>query len=424
MKMRWILTLALLVGGGSVAAVALRPRSGQLRAAIGWTMARSRVAPRAASKPAPDSPGLAPERPEAVWDQSVRITPEQGAALGLQCVEVTPQTEPTTLQINGTTAYNPSTLTRIRSRFKCLVSKVYPSLGQEVKKGEPLVELFSTDLAEAKGLYEERYAQWEHDRAQYERVKPLYDQRAISEKDYYDALNDERKSRLEYKVARDNLIVFGLSEQEIENLPNEDGSKKAHMTLRSPADGLVIERAVVVGNLYDENDVMMVIAPMDRLWVVGNVYESDQMKVRVGQRWDITFPFGSGTIHAAVERVDTRVDPVTKTIQIRTTIENPGGRLKADMLVHSTLEVPPVAGHTVVPRVAVVVADDNSYVFVRDPEHPDRFRRRQVQIAEESHDRVIIARGLGPGDRVVSRGSLIVSQMYEDESIAATGAPR
>ena len=108
--------------------------------------------------------------------------------------------------------------------------------------------------------------------------------------------NDEAKSRLQMKLAKDKLLVYGLTEQEIEDAQNEDGVQKARMTLRSRADGIVIKRTVVQGNYYDSKDELMQIAPLDHLWVRGSVSELDADKVEVGQKLRVIFPY-SDTVH-------------------------------------------------------------------------------------------------------------------------------
>ena len=85
------------------------------------------------------------------------------------------------------------------------------------------------------------------------------------------------------KLAKDKLLVYGLTEKEIEDAPNEDGVQKAKMILRSRADGVVVKRDVVQGNYYDSKDELMTIAPLDHLWVRGSVSELDADKVEVGQ---------------------------------------------------------------------------------------------------------------------------------------------
>ena len=74
------------------------------------------------------------------------------------------QTEPTILSLFGTTDYDPSTVTTVRSQFDSRVDKVLVDLGSIVKKDDPLLDLFSTDLAAAKSDYEVAVSQWTHDK--------------------------------------------------------------------------------------------------------------------------------------------------------------------------------------------------------------------------------------------------------------------
>jgi cobalt-zinc-cadmium efflux system membrane fusion protein len=405
----WIAALmaAVVILGGLALSPLLRPRLVEaIEAQLG---------------PAPSKADDATPAPKAddTWDGQVELKPEQIQALGLTTTPVVTQSEPTTLEITAATAFDPSTLTRVRPRFESVARTIHVQIGQKVKAGDPVVSLFSTDLAEAKGRLEEKRAQWEHDKAQLARIEPLFREKAVSERTYFDAVTDERKSGLEFRVAHDNLVVFGLTEPEILAVANEDSTQKASLTLRSPVDGLVIERNGSEGSLYDTSDVLLVIAPADRYWVVGNVYESDLPKVRVGQAFTIRFPYSDDVIAANVEQVDTRVDPATRTVQIRTTVPDPEGRFKADMLVYGTLSVPPRPGATVVPREAVIVSDRDVAVFVEEPQEPGVFERRTVAIEEEYADHVVLRRGVEPGEAVVVKASLILSQYYDDSAQAA-----
>ena len=210
--------------------------------------------------------------------------------------------------------------------------------------------------------------------------------------------------------------------QQIHNI-----SEKAKMTRVSPVDGIVIQREVVKGNFYDTNDVLMVIAPLDHLFVWVNVYEKDQAKVYVGQRMEIHFPYMNETIGGTVEYVSTEVSKDTRAVKIRATIPNVGGKLKADMLVRAGLEIPPIKGQTVIPRLSMVVMNGNEYAFIRkprgNPKGPEKFERHQIVPAQERSDIVVVASGLNPGEEVASNGALILSQLYEDQQMVETGTP-
>jgi len=378
--------------------------------------------------------------PHPPWDGLVRIAPDEAKNIGLLVVTVRSQVEPIKLELPGRTAYDPNSLHKIRPRFDTLVEMVHAELGQKVKKGQPLLDLFSTDLAAAKNDFQTAYVQWQHDLTFRAVREELFKTKAISAQSLTDTRNDENKSRLAVTTARQKLIVFEVPEEQIDplvknlnpaDLPEKDAihsfTDKAKMTRLSPVDGIVVLRDVVPGNLYDTNNVLMEIAPLDHLIVWLNVYEADQAQVKMGQHMEIRFPYLNRTILGTVQYVATEVSKDTRTIRIRASIPNVNGELKADMLVRASLDIPPVNGQTVIPRSAVVVMNGHEYAFVRKPptnsRDDERFERRELVIAEERSDHVVVASGTKADEEVASRGSLILAQLFEDQQTVATGMP-
>jgi len=354
------------------------------------------------------------------WDHTIVLAADQTKGIGLRTVAVEQQTLPTLLRLSGSTDYDPATLTVVRAQFDSRVDNVLVDLGSVVKPGDPLLELFSTDLAVAKNDYETAVSQHARDKKVLDYKAPLAETNAIPRKDLIEAQNDEAKSNLQMKLAKDKLLVFGLTEKEIADVPNEDGVRKAKMILRSRAAGIVIKRSAVRGNYYDSKDELMQIAPLEHLWVRGNVSELDADKVQVGQRLKVVFPYSSLTIDAKVEYIDKAIDMDTRSAKFRASIPNPEGRLKAGMFVRVLLEVSPKPGQTVIPRGAMVSVDRVDYVFVKQPGKNERFERRPIIVATENNDFVVVSKPspgipeLKPGDEVVATGSLILEQMYED----------
>jgi membrane fusion protein, heavy metal efflux system len=379
--------------------------------------------------------------PYPQWNGLVKLDSEEAKNLGLLVVTVRPQVEPIKLELPGRTAYDPNSMNKVRPRFDTLVEKVLVELGQKVQKGQPLLKLFSTDLAAAKSDFQTAYVQWQHDLTLRELREKLFKTEAISAQVLTDTRNDENKSRLAVTTARQKLAVFEVPEQQIDELvknlnpaqlPDKDAihsfNDKAKMTRLSPVDGIIVLRDVVPGNLYDTNDVLMVIAPLDHLIVWLNVYEADLAQVKMGQHMEIRFPYlQNRTILGTVQYVATEVSKDTRTIRIKASVPNVNDELKADMLVRASLDIPPVNGQTVIPRSAVVVMNGHEYAFVRKPSTDSKdtelFERREIVIAEERSDHVVLASGAKAGEEVASRGSLILAQLYEDQQTVATGMP-
>ena len=352
-------------------------------------------------------------------DRVLTLTSDQVKGIGLKTVVVKAQSEPIILRLQGMTDYDQSTLTIVRPQFDSRVDKVLAELGSVVKKGDALLELFSTDLADAKSGYETALSQHSRDKKMLDARAPLAQSTAIPGKELIEMENDEAKSRLQMKLAKDKLLVYGLTPKEIEDVAKEDGVQKARMTLRSRADGIVIKRSAVQGNYYDSKDELMEIAPLDHLKVWVTASELDADKVELGQKIRIIFPFSDQEVEAAVEYIDKAIDPETRAARFRATVSNPGKRFKARMFVRVLLEIPPKQGHTVIPRGAMVSVDRLDFVFVKLA-GSSRFERRNILLNKETSDWVIVEVpskdniGLKPGEEVVTNGSLILEQMYED----------
>ena len=387
--------------------------------------------------PAPEPPSNKPKGP---WDGFVPVSEADRQMIGFKLIPVLPQTQPIRLELPGTTDYDLNTLVKIRPRFdNALVEKVFVSIGQTIKKGNPLFEIRSTELAQAKTDCQSKYVQWDHDHKYLVAREPLAKEGRITQIIWTDTQNDEKRSRLDYLVSRDKLATYGMLSEQIDKLlegltddikkakeADDNTQDKSRMTILSPIDGVVVERDVVPGNFYDQINMLLTLSPMDKIWVRGNVFESDQDKVHLGQRWDVLFKYTNETFEAKVEQIDNGVDPETRTLQIRASIPNPSKNLKARMLVQATLQIDPMKGDTVIPRNALSVINGEFYAFVQkgaEGKDADLFERRKLDIEQENSDQVVVKKGLKAGEMVVSNGSLILSQMYEDFSTVDTGQP-
>ncbi len=167
------------------------------------------------------------------WNRILVLSDNEIRSIGLKTATVKQQTEPTVLKLFGTTDYDPAYVTVVRTQFDSRVDQVLVDFGSPVKKGDELLELFSTDLAEAKSNYEAAISQWERDKKVLDYKTDLAKGDNLAKKELIEAENDEAQSRLKMKLARDKLLVYGLTDKEIKNASSEDGVQKARMILRS-----------------------------------------------------------------------------------------------------------------------------------------------------------------------------------------------
>ena len=345
------------------------------------------------------------------------------SSMGLSTAPAVLQSKPLRLELVGKTSYDEESLNRVRAMFGVRVDKVHVKVGQQVKAGDPVIDVYSTELAEAKNSYEIEYAEWQYYKHLLETRRELSRNDAIAKQLMLETENQELKARHHFEVARDKLLIYGLSQADIEGIPKENGSAKARLTLRAALDGIVVERHAVPGNLYDASDSLLLIARMDELWVWGNAFESDADLLHVGQTWEIKFPYSKHSVEGKLEFVSNQVDPITRTIRVRASIPNCDCKLKADMLVHGELLVPAAPNSTVIPRTALVVDDGQYCIFVRQPGSDTAFQRRKVSLAVEKDDFVVIDNGVKPDELVVTNGSLMLAQIFDDLQTSESGVP-
>ncbi len=428
MKTHWKMFAAVVLIGAGAAVTTLSPKT---RAQVIKVWHEIEKATASHAEPPPDKSWMEQKKSSGTWDKTVALTEPEIRAIGLQMKPVLGQADPTVLSLFGTTDYDPATVTTVRLQFDSRVDEVLIDLGAVVKKGQDLLKLYSIDLAAAKSDYELAISQYNRDKKVLDYKRPLAASDAIAKKDLIEAENDEQQSKLKKKLARDKLLVYGLTEQEIEAAREEDGQEKARMTVRARADGVVVKRDVVQGNYYNAQDPnpLLTIAPLDHLWVRGGVSELDADKVTLGQKVKVIFPFADAgnEIPSTIAYIDKAIDPDTRAAKFRTTIPNPNNRYKAGAFVKVEVYVPPRDGRTVIPRSAMVSVDRMDFVFIRRPGKTATFERRPITVFKESNDLVIVAepteghRELKPGEEVATIGSLILEQMYEDRLMVEGG---
>jgi len=144
--------------------------------------------------------------------------------------------------------------------------------------------------------------------------------------------------------------------------------------------------------------------------VLADVYESDLADVRLNIPVDVRVAaYPRRTIPAHIISINPTVDPTTRTVRVRCLVQNTEGLLKPDMFATIKIRSLPPDG-AVVPVSAVLSQGQETVIFVE--EEPGRFHRRQIQPGREMQGYIIAHSGVRSGERVVSRGVLMLSALF------------
>jgi len=205
--------------------------------------------------------------------------------------------------------------------------------------------------------------------------------------------------------ARQRLMLFGVKESQIAEL-EKAGKPNIRLPIYTPLSGVVIEKMVQQGQYVNTGDVLFNIADLSRVWVEVEVYENEFPNIHVGQQVEIrSQSFPGRPFSGRIAYIYPFLDPKTRTVKARVEMANPGMKLKPDMFVNAVIKVP-LGSAIVVPVTAVIDTGTRRVVWVES--QPGMFEPRDVQVGQQSDDRVQILAGVNPGDKVAVSGAYLI----------------
>jgi Cu(I)/Ag(I) efflux system membrane fusion protein len=291
---------------------------------------------------------------------------------------------PGVLETTGQITYDDRLVKTISSRVQGRVEEVKVSLWDTVAAGQPILELYSPDFMTA----EEEYLQ------------------ATSTSTQQGPQSFADMSNWMREAAKRKLTLLGMQESDIVNI----SSASTSVWMRAPIAGTVTQNQVSVGQAVNPGDVLYQVATLTRVWITADIYEADLARVKVGQRLEaVTTAYPDEVFQGEISRISPSIDPNAHTAQIKCEVENPGLRLKPQMLARVKIIVNPDYA-LVVPQQALVFDGDAYYAFVET--EPNTVERRAVTLSswnEQNYAR--IRSGLKPGSRVITE-SLKVNALY------------
>lgn len=306
------------------------------------------------------------------------------------------------LRVAGRIDFDRQRMARIGASVTGRVTDINAALGQAVKPGDVLARLHSSELGSAQLAYLKAKAQTELQQNNRERARQLFDADVIGKAELQKRENEYAVAAAELRAAHDQLSVLGMSGAAVARLA-ASGEISSFSPVVATLKGSLVEFKVAPGQVVQPADALFTVADLSRVWAVAEVPEQQADLVAVGQSVDIEVPaLGAKKITGELIYVDQIVDPDTRTVLVRTAIDNADGRLKPAMLA-TMLIASRASEQLVIPGSAVVRFDDEDLVFVEIA--PGQFRAVQVQLGRSGNGRRVVLAGLSAGDRIVTEGA-------------------
>ncbi len=276
--------------------------------------------------------------------------------------------------------------------------------GSRVRKGQVLGSFYAPDAISVMQLFV-------LNTQGYDRLKPRSfkaDGSPEGDGKGEDETDVNRKNGVTYKANIQQRVMqlenFGVSAQQREEIARA-GRVPDTIQIVSPADGFVLARSVFPGLKFDRGFEFYRIADLRRVWVLADVFLQDAPHVRPGMRGEVSVPDAGVKLPATVAEILPQVDPATRTLKLKLTLDNPGHVLRPDMFVDVTLGVELPAA-LVVPADAIVDSGLARTVFVESGEGV--FEPRRVETGWRADGQVEVVKGLTPGERIVTSGTFFL----------------
>ncbi|MBI0538433.1 efflux RND transporter periplasmic adaptor subunit [Roseomonas sp. KE2513] len=305
---------------------------------------------------------------------TVTVSPERVQLLGVRTEAATQRTMTRSIRAVGTIAVDERRLAVVAPRFEGWIQKLLVNeTGQPVRRGQPLFEVYSPDLA-------------------------------LAEQEYVVA---RRVDGGIANAALSRLRNFDLPEEEITRL-RRTGIVSRALTLTSPMDGVVMEKAALQGMRFAPGEMLYRIADLSTVWLLADVFEQDLGIVGPGQEASIALTsYPDRRFTGVVTFVYPTVNATTRTARVRVEIPNPDQLLKPDM--YATVEIAAALGSTsvvTVPDSAVLDTGTRQAILVERA--PGRYEPRTVSVGRRADGQVEIRQGLNAGERVVVGANFLI----------------
>jgi cobalt-zinc-cadmium efflux system membrane fusion protein len=314
--------------------------------------------------------------------------------------------------------------TPVFSPYAGRVTKLLARPGDSVTQGQPLFVIEAADTVQAQndfvaatgGLNKAKSAL---DLAQLQdrRAKDLFEGRAVPLKDYQQtqatliqAQNDLRSAQTALEAARNKLRILGLTEETIAAF-QEKGRINPETTILAPIAGTVVQRKIGPGQYVNAgaSDPVFVIGDLSTVWLTAFVRETEASAVAVGQEMTFNLLALPGrTLTARINYVATAIDPATRRLMVRATVDNADGQLKPEMFATVTIYAPGDQPSVGVPKQALIYEGGVVRVWVA---HEDKtIELRQIMTGLTNGDLVEVRGNLKPGEQIVTKGSLFIDR--------------
>ena len=325
----------------------------------------------------------------------------------------------------GKIQVNEDRSTPIFSPYAGRVTRLFAKPGEVIQRGQPLFVVEATDMVQAQNDFIAAITAMNKARSALnlaqitdKRSRDLYEAKAVPLKDMQNAQaglvaaqNDMRSAETALEAARNRLRILGRSESDIDAF-EKTGRINPDTPVYSPIAGTIVQRKVGPGQYVSSStsDPVFVVGDLSNVWLTAFVRETDVGKVAVGEDLSFTvLAYPDRVFRGVIDYVAAAIDPATRRLMVRATIDNSDGLLKPEMFASVTITVKRDVLAAAAPREALIYEGSSVRAWVARDDKTIELRKLKTGMTD---GRMIqIVDGAKPGERIVVKGSLFIDRV-------------
>ncbi len=333
----------------------------------------------------------------------VELSEEAAAYAGIESSVAGPATIRQVLSLPGEISLNSDRIVHVVPRLPGVVRSVDKPLGANVREGDLLAVIDSGELADTKSSYLEAVEHFRLAESRYIREKKLFEEKISAEEDFLSAAEAMAKSEIEMNSFRYKLLSLEIDVDSVKS-----STKTAPLTeyeIRSPIDGLIIEKHIARGESLNPDADIFVLADLSNVWAEVVVYAQDLTRVREGARVTIRSDDLGKESEGVVSYIGQLVGEETRSARAIVEIPNasrdwrPGLYVTVDV-IEAVTEVA-----VAVPLEAVQTFRDWQVVYGK---HGNVYEIKPVELGRNDGEWVEVLSGLNAGDEYVAKSSFVL----------------
>ena len=352
----------------------------------------------------------------------VEIPQDLQQRIGVKTVKVAVKPIQKTIRTVGRIEIDERRQATVNAKIEGWIEKLYVDYtGRYVKKGEPLVEIYSPELLATqqefintkkwarKQTLSETHESHRHDAGEVQ--EPVSVMKQMLDKDATATL----------AAARQRLRLWDISEAQIKKI-EETGQPVRTLTLFSPVSGYITQKMAIQGMKVMPGEKLFDVADLSSVWIVADIYEYELSAVRIGQPVKISlsyFPDREWT--SRIDYIYPVFSAETRTAKVRLTLPNPGGQLKPQMFTNVVIRID-MGVKLMIPDSAVIDTGRGQVVYV------DRgngfFEPREIRTGLKADGAVEVLRGLKAGEKVASSANFLIDSEAQLKGIKPLSNPK